>query len=105
MGVTPYRTAWVAWSLEVRPRPQPALLGTPSAACRCAPLACPPQPQPASSPTAPAAPCRPLQPLQVFALLVCLAALLVAKPFSQWRAAIVGLLAVPTAVLIPIADL
>ena len=42
---------------------------------------------------------------QVVALLVCLACLLVAKPFAQWRAVIVGMLAIPTAVLIPIADL
>jgi len=41
----------------------------------------------------------------VAGLLVCLACLLVAKPFAQWRAVIVGMLAIPTAVLIPIADL
>ena len=131
MGVTPYRTAWVAWTLEVggadMHRQEDGALSCCSArycnssvrrirlhaAAACfAPVHLGlqerphtvdlPEPRPSSShPSSPSPPPHP----QVVALLVCLACLLVAKPFVQWRAAIVAMLAIPTAVLIPIADL
>lgn len=64
-----------------------------------------PLPQHHSPPQTRSSSPSPPPPPQVVALLVCLACLLVAEPFVQWRAAIVAMLAIPTAVLIPIADL